>query len=197
MSGQTRSGTAPDTVPGRPLRLSVRKRVGFSLALLALTGVLVLVLGEVSFRAWAAYGRQRAFASADYADDLWAAYDPLLGYRLNPAFEDHNAAGLPIRCPITGVLVRRMSHIYPLYRRGFERQFELLDAWVSSLAAATVFRPTGALCARQYASCDAYCPGGGPLRGRERDDRLPGVGRAPAELRSPCRGRLRAVKPVA
>ncbi len=94
MSGQTRSGTAPDTVPGRPLRLSVRKRVGFSLALLALTGVLVLVLGEVSFRAWAAYDRQRAFASADYADDLWATYDPLLGYRLNPAFEDHNAAGL-------------------------------------------------------------------------------------------------------
>ena len=63
-------------------------------------------------------------------DDLWSMPDEALGRLVADGLA---RAGLPIRCPITDVLVRRMSHIYPLYRRGFERQFELLDAWVSSL----------------------------------------------------------------
>ena len=63
-------------------------------------------------------------------DDLWSLPDRALGQLVA---EGLARAGLPVRCPIAGVEVRRMSHIYPLYRRGFERHFDALDTWVSSL----------------------------------------------------------------
>ena len=76
------------------LPLSRAKLVLFTSVLLGTTGVLMLIVGEVSFRTYAAYESRRAFAAADYADDIWAVHDPVLGYRLNPRFGDHNEAGL-------------------------------------------------------------------------------------------------------
>jgi len=63
-------------------------------------------------------------------DPLWSMQDDALGRLVAEGLAD---AGLPIRCAISAVDVRRIPYIYPLYRRGYERQFEALDAWVSGL----------------------------------------------------------------
>jgi protoporphyrinogen oxidase len=63
-------------------------------------------------------------------DDLWSKPDDALGELVA---EGLGAAGLPIGSPISGVHVQRIPFIYPLYRQGYERHFEELDTWVSSL----------------------------------------------------------------
>ncbi len=63
-------------------------------------------------------------------DPLWSEPDDALGQLMAEGLAD---AGLPIRCEIAGVHVRRIPYIYPLYRRGYERHFETLDSWVSGL----------------------------------------------------------------
>jgi protoporphyrinogen oxidase len=63
-------------------------------------------------------------------DQLWSMQDDALGRLVAEGLAD---AGLPIRCEISSVDVRRIPYIYPLYRRGYERQFEALDSWVSGL----------------------------------------------------------------
>lgn len=63
-------------------------------------------------------------------DDLWSMSDAALGELVAKGLAD---AGLPITSPISGVHVKRIPYIYPLYRRGYEQHFEKLDAWVSGL----------------------------------------------------------------
>ena len=63
-------------------------------------------------------------------DHLWSEQDDALGQLVAEGLAD---AGLPIRCAIAAVDVRRIPYIYPLYRRGYERHFEELDSWVSGL----------------------------------------------------------------
>ena len=63
-------------------------------------------------------------------DRLWSMRDDALGQLVTEGLAD---AGLPVRCAITGVDVRRMPYIYPLYRRGYERHFDALDSWMSGL----------------------------------------------------------------
>ncbi len=63
-------------------------------------------------------------------DELWSMSDEALGELVVDGLGD---AGLPVRCPIESVRVERIPFIYPLYRRGYEQHFEVLDGWVSSL----------------------------------------------------------------
>lgn len=42
-------------------------------------------------------------------------------------------AGLPVSAEVVGVDVRRIPYAYPLYRTGYEKHFEALDSWLSSL----------------------------------------------------------------
>ena len=63
-------------------------------------------------------------------DRLWSMRDDALGQLVTEGLAD---AGLPVRCAIAGVDVRRIPYIYPLYRRGYERYFDALDSWVSGL----------------------------------------------------------------
>ena len=63
-------------------------------------------------------------------DPLWSREDAALGRLVADGLAD---AGLPIRCATSGVDVRRIPYIYPLYRRGYERHFDVLDGWVSGL----------------------------------------------------------------
>lgn len=63
-------------------------------------------------------------------DDLWSESDDALGRLVAEGLAD---AGLPIRCAIARIDVRRIPYVYPLYRSGYERHFEELDSWVSGL----------------------------------------------------------------
>jgi protoporphyrinogen oxidase len=63
-------------------------------------------------------------------DDLWSMDDAGLGKLIADGLAD---AGLPVRCEVSNVHVRRLPFIYPLYRRGYEEHFEQLDSWVSQL----------------------------------------------------------------
>lgn len=63
-------------------------------------------------------------------DDIWQLDDETLG-RL--VVEDLASIGLPLRRPAISMLVHRMRHAYPVYLRGYERHFAVLDAWGDSL----------------------------------------------------------------
>jgi protoporphyrinogen oxidase len=63
-------------------------------------------------------------------EDLWSMSEEALGQLMAKGLAE---AGLPIQCEISGVHVRRIPYIYPLYRQGYEDHFEKLDAWVSEI----------------------------------------------------------------
>jgi len=55
---------------------------------------LVFTVCEIGLRARSFLERQQAIRTADEAPQSWAIYDPVLGYRLNPSYEDTNPDGL-------------------------------------------------------------------------------------------------------
>lgn len=61
---------------------------------------------------------------------LWAQTDEALGAIVAAGLAK---AGLPIRCSILGVTVRRLPAAYPIYRRGYEEHFDSIDKWVDGL----------------------------------------------------------------
>ena len=63
-------------------------------------------------------------------DDLWTMENAALGKLVSDGLAN---CGIPIQAEISGVEVRRIPFIYPLYRDGYEKHFEKLDAWVSEL----------------------------------------------------------------
>ena len=60
--------------------------------------------------------------------DLWEADDSALG---DEVVRTLVSAGLPDPKP-ADVEVRRLSHAYPIYRRGYEKSFDRLDVWAGS-----------------------------------------------------------------
>jgi protoporphyrinogen oxidase len=44
--------------------------------------------------------------------------------------DDLERTGLRVAAPIKEVVIRRLSHAYPIYRRGFEPHFRALDAYL-------------------------------------------------------------------
>ncbi len=63
-------------------------------------------------------------------DDVWSLSDEDLGRRV---VADLEVAGLPDPKPLVGVHVRRLKYAYPIYEQGYDRHFEVLDAWASGL----------------------------------------------------------------
>lgn len=59
-------------------------------------------------------------------DRVWMLSDDELGERVAA---DLDAAGIPLPVRPDAVFVRRLSHAYPIYRRGFAEPFRQLDAW--------------------------------------------------------------------
>jgi protoporphyrinogen oxidase len=66
----------------------------------------------------------------DQNDELWSMTDDALGRLVAEGLSD---AGLPIRCSVTSVEVKRVPFIYPLYRHGYEGHLHTLDTWTSDL----------------------------------------------------------------
>jgi len=63
-------------------------------------------------------------------DDLWKSSDSELGKMVIDSLE---LCDLPVNSRISNVVSRRLPFAYPIYRRGYEKHFDLLDSWASSL----------------------------------------------------------------
>jgi protoporphyrinogen oxidase len=63
-------------------------------------------------------------------DRWWSASDEELGRRVA---EDLRRTGLPLRRSPVAVRVKRLRHAYPIYVRGYERPFGVLDEWADTL----------------------------------------------------------------
>ena len=63
-----------------------------------------------------------------HGDELWDASDEALAQVVTEGLRD---AELPPASP-SSVVVRRLRHAYPVYRTGYERAYDKLDAWASS-----------------------------------------------------------------
>jgi protoporphyrinogen oxidase len=63
----------------------------------------------------------------DSQSTAWTMSDEQLGDLVRQAL---SAAGIPLAKPPLQVLTRRLAHAYPIYKRGFETDFALLDNWL-------------------------------------------------------------------
>ena len=98
-------------------------------------------------------------------DDVWEATDEALGALVSDGLRRQ---GLPPVRPVE-VVVRRLSHAYPIYTRGYEHAFATLDAWAAGQPALLTFGRQGLFAhdnthhalAMAWAAADAWQPGGG------------------------------------
>jgi protoporphyrinogen oxidase len=73
-------------------------------------------------------------------DELWRASDDELGRRIAADLE---MAGIPLpRAPVR-VVTRRLKQAYPIYLRGYEVPFGVLDRWAESIPAFLVYGRQG------------------------------------------------------
>jgi len=63
-------------------------------------------------------------------DALWTKADDELGALV---MEGLGRVGLPVRCQVLDVTVRRLPAAYPVYRRGYEEHLAKLDQWIDGL----------------------------------------------------------------
>ncbi|MBA3560945.1 MAG: FAD-dependent oxidoreductase [Gemmatimonadaceae bacterium] len=63
-------------------------------------------------------------------DHYWKMSDEQLGKQVAA---DLSRAGLALRRPPVAVRVRRLRHAYPIYTRGYEHPFRVLDQWAEGL----------------------------------------------------------------
>jgi protoporphyrinogen oxidase len=73
-------------------------------------------------------------------DELWNMSDEALGQRVA---DDLAKVDLALPRPHTGVIVKRLSHAYPIYTQGYEVPFERLDNWAASLPNLLVYGRQG------------------------------------------------------
>jgi protoporphyrinogen oxidase len=73
-------------------------------------------------------------------DELWQASDEALAELVQEALAQ---CRLPIRTPIMHVTTKRLAYAYPIYRRGYENHFALLDTWASGLDRVLTFGRQG------------------------------------------------------
>lgn len=52
-------------------------------------------------------------------------------------------AGLPVEAPVLGVVTRRLRCAYPVYRRGYEEHFAVLDHWLGQMENLVTFGRQG------------------------------------------------------
>jgi protoporphyrinogen oxidase len=77
---------------------------------------------------------------SDPGDAWWSLSDEALGARLPDWLAD---VGLPIRAPIRRMLTRRLAYAYPVYDRGFQASFDVMDRWVAGLRGLLTFGRQG------------------------------------------------------
>lgn len=101
----------------------------------------------------------------DADDATWNAGDAELGARVA---EDLARAGLPLARPPVAVMTRRLRQAYPLYLRGYEHAFEVLDRWATGMPGLLTFGRQGLFAhdnthhamAMAYAAAECLTPDG-------------------------------------
>jgi len=73
-------------------------------------------------------------------DTVWNEPDGALGDRVLRALE---IAGLPVRCRVRSVHVRRLPQAYPIYNRNYRRQFDRIDDWFTRVEGLLTFGRQG------------------------------------------------------
>ncbi|HYN08781.1 MAG TPA: FAD-dependent oxidoreductase [Vicinamibacterales bacterium] len=73
-------------------------------------------------------------------DAIWSKSDEELGAIVKDGLA---RTGLPVRCPVVDVAVRRLPAAYPIYRIGYEQNFDTVDRWVSGLSGVLSFGRQG------------------------------------------------------
>ncbi len=63
-------------------------------------------------------------------DELWNLDEAAIGERVKQGLAN---VGLPIECPVTDIVLRKLPFAYPLYVSGYEAAFDRLDQWISGL----------------------------------------------------------------
>jgi protoporphyrinogen oxidase len=76
----------------------------------------------------------------DRDDAIWSQSEQALGRRVAEGLE---RAGLPPGAPVSAVQVVRIPFVYPLYRTGYERHFQVVDGWLSGLEGVLTFGRQG------------------------------------------------------
>jgi protoporphyrinogen oxidase len=66
----------------------------------------------------------------DPSDSIWQATDGELAQVVLRALE---RAGIPFHGRVLGVAAKRLAQAYPVYARGFQEHFQVLDRWADSL----------------------------------------------------------------
>jgi protoporphyrinogen oxidase len=77
---------------------------------------------------------------SDPGDAWWPLSDEELGARLCGWL---NEVGLPIEARVRRTVTRRLSYAYPVYDRGFEPSFRLMDEWVAGVRGLLTFGRQG------------------------------------------------------
>jgi protoporphyrinogen oxidase len=76
----------------------------------------------------------------DPHSDTWAKTDAELGELVSQSLSD---AGIPLGGQPLQVITRRLAHAYPIYKRGFEDDFALLDDWIQQFKNLVTFGRQG------------------------------------------------------
>ncbi len=63
-------------------------------------------------------------------DEVWNSTDEQLGEMMCDALSQ---SGLPVKSRVREVVTRRLPHAYPVYLTGYEKHFQALDDWSSTL----------------------------------------------------------------
>ena len=73
-------------------------------------------------------------------DPLWTASEEELGDLVKNAL---SASAIPVRCPVSQVMVRRLPQAYPLYTRDYHEHFDRIDGWLNGIDGILTFGRQG------------------------------------------------------
>jgi protoporphyrinogen oxidase len=76
----------------------------------------------------------------DRGDAIWSKTNEELGAIVKDGLE---RSGLPVRCPVLDVAVKRLPAAYPIYRIGYEARFDTVDRWVEGIEGVLSFGRQG------------------------------------------------------
>jgi protoporphyrinogen oxidase len=77
---------------------------------------------------------------SDPGDAWWGLSDEELGMRVRQWLD---GVGLTIESPVRRTITRRLAYAYPVYDRGFEANFDVMDRWVAGIQGLLTFGRQG------------------------------------------------------
>ncbi len=73
-------------------------------------------------------------------DEIWTASEEQIGNLVRKGLLHSD---LPLKAPVQAVFVRRIPQAYPIYRRDYRKNFDLMDQWVNTIDGLLTFGRQG------------------------------------------------------